>query len=169
MRNLVLRLGIEPGPPALGARSLNHWTTREVPVHMSLTPDLLQASQQEELLSGKGEKTRALCLPGGQGGGRTQSDGGQSGTPWPCWRGCGDLFAALAKLGNWLSWPGCPPHPLSAPLGPSGLSVRDASPRYLPKGAAFPGRGRPQSPHGPYLVISVLRHWKPGLLLTLQS
>ena len=23
--------GIEPGPPALGARSLSHWTTREVP------------------------------------------------------------------------------------------------------------------------------------------
>ena len=30
--NLVLQLGIEPvGPPALGAGSLSHWTTREVP------------------------------------------------------------------------------------------------------------------------------------------
>ena len=31
MWDLVPRPGIEPGPPALGARSLNHWTTREVP------------------------------------------------------------------------------------------------------------------------------------------
>ena len=29
---LVPRPGIEPAPPALEARSLNHWTTREVPV-----------------------------------------------------------------------------------------------------------------------------------------
>ena len=28
--------GIEPGPPALGARSLTHWTTREVPVAMNI-------------------------------------------------------------------------------------------------------------------------------------
>ena len=31
MRDLVPRPGIEPGPPALGAQSLTHWTTREVP------------------------------------------------------------------------------------------------------------------------------------------
>ena len=31
MRDLVPRPGIKPGPPALGARSLSHWTTREVP------------------------------------------------------------------------------------------------------------------------------------------
>ena len=31
MRDLVFRSGIEPGPPALGAQSLTHWTTREVP------------------------------------------------------------------------------------------------------------------------------------------
>ena len=30
MRDLVPRPGIEPGPPALGAQSLSHWTTREV-------------------------------------------------------------------------------------------------------------------------------------------
>ena len=29
---LVPRPGIEPVPPAVEARSLNHWTTREVPV-----------------------------------------------------------------------------------------------------------------------------------------
>ena len=29
-RDLVPRLGIEPGPPALGAWSLGYWTTREV-------------------------------------------------------------------------------------------------------------------------------------------
>ena len=29
--DLVPRPGIEPGPPALGAQSLTHWTTREVP------------------------------------------------------------------------------------------------------------------------------------------
>ena len=28
---LVPRPGIEPVPPALGARSLNHWTARQVP------------------------------------------------------------------------------------------------------------------------------------------
>ena len=31
MWDLVLRPGIEPGPPALEGRSLTHWTTREVP------------------------------------------------------------------------------------------------------------------------------------------
>ena len=31
MWDLVPRPGIEPRPPALGARSLSHWTTREVP------------------------------------------------------------------------------------------------------------------------------------------
>ena len=30
-RILVTQPGIEPVPPALGAQSLNHWTTREVP------------------------------------------------------------------------------------------------------------------------------------------
>ena len=32
MWDLVPWPGMEPGPPALGARSLNHWTTREVPI-----------------------------------------------------------------------------------------------------------------------------------------
>ena len=31
MWDLVPRPGIEPAAPALGARSLTHWTTREVP------------------------------------------------------------------------------------------------------------------------------------------
>ena len=31
MWDLVPQPGIEPWPPALGARSLTHWTTREVP------------------------------------------------------------------------------------------------------------------------------------------
>ena len=31
MRDLVPWPGIESGPPALGAQSLSHWTTREVP------------------------------------------------------------------------------------------------------------------------------------------
>ena len=35
MWDLVPRLGIEPGPPALGAQSLTHWTTREVPLPQS--------------------------------------------------------------------------------------------------------------------------------------
>ena len=33
---LLFAAGIEPGPPALGARSLSHWTTREVPIRGSL-------------------------------------------------------------------------------------------------------------------------------------
>ena len=32
MWDLVPQLGIEPGPPALGAWSLSHWTTREGPL-----------------------------------------------------------------------------------------------------------------------------------------
>ena len=31
LRDLVPQPGIQPGPPALGAQSLTHWTTREVP------------------------------------------------------------------------------------------------------------------------------------------
>ena len=30
---LVAQTGIEPAPPALEARSLNHWTAREVPLY----------------------------------------------------------------------------------------------------------------------------------------
>ena len=33
MRDLVLRSGIKPSPTALGALSLSHWPTREVPNH----------------------------------------------------------------------------------------------------------------------------------------
>ena len=36
-RDLAPRAGIEPGPPALGARSLTHWTTRGVPAIDILT------------------------------------------------------------------------------------------------------------------------------------
>ena len=35
--DLVPCLGIKPEPLALGARSLSHWTTRQVPVHPILT------------------------------------------------------------------------------------------------------------------------------------
>ena len=34
MQDLVPQPGIERGPPALGAQSLSHWTTREVPCHV---------------------------------------------------------------------------------------------------------------------------------------
>ena len=36
MWNLVPWLGIEPNPPVLGAWSLSHWTTREVPIPIFL-------------------------------------------------------------------------------------------------------------------------------------
>ena len=32
---LVSQPGVKPGPPALGAQSLSHWTTREVPLSLS--------------------------------------------------------------------------------------------------------------------------------------
>ena len=35
-QDLVPQPGIEPGPPALGAQSLTHWTTREVPLSARL-------------------------------------------------------------------------------------------------------------------------------------
>ena len=35
MWDLVPWPGIEPGSPALGAQSLSHWTTRQVPVLLS--------------------------------------------------------------------------------------------------------------------------------------
>ena len=41
MRDLVPGPGIEPGPPVMGARSLTHWTTREVPPHPLLKHLLL--------------------------------------------------------------------------------------------------------------------------------
>ena len=31
IKDLILGPGVEPGVPALGAQSLTHWTTREVP------------------------------------------------------------------------------------------------------------------------------------------
>ena len=33
---LVPRPGMEPVPSALGVRTLNHWTTREIPVNLFL-------------------------------------------------------------------------------------------------------------------------------------
>ena len=36
MWGLVLGLGIQPEPPALGAWSLSHRTTREIPNHLNL-------------------------------------------------------------------------------------------------------------------------------------
>ena len=36
MWDLVPGPGIEPGPPAVGARSLTRWTTREVPANAPL-------------------------------------------------------------------------------------------------------------------------------------
>ena len=38
MQDLVPQPGIKPGPPALGVRSLTHWTTREVPPNIFITP-----------------------------------------------------------------------------------------------------------------------------------
>ena len=37
MWDLVPQPGMEPGPPALGAWSLSHWTTREVPLGFFLS------------------------------------------------------------------------------------------------------------------------------------
>ena len=34
MRDLLLPPRVEPGPPALGAQSLSHWTTKEIPPHL---------------------------------------------------------------------------------------------------------------------------------------
>ena len=54
MWDLVPRPGIEPGPPALGAQSLTHWTTREVPclrVLLLVLPFLPRANQKWGLLS----------------------------------------------------------------------------------------------------------------------
>ena len=42
MWDLVPRPGIEPGPPALGAQSLSHWTTKEVPQHFFLVKPCCQ-------------------------------------------------------------------------------------------------------------------------------
>ena len=44
-RIFVPRPGIEPVPPAVEARSLNHWTTREVPAHLF---QMRQLRQKEE-------------------------------------------------------------------------------------------------------------------------
>ena len=59
MWDLIPRPGIEPGPPALGARSLNHCATREVPqpVFLSyltcliLEPDFRLHARQQCCLS----------------------------------------------------------------------------------------------------------------------
>ena len=38
--DLVPRPGIKPGPPILGAQSLSHWTTREVPIFIFIVVQL---------------------------------------------------------------------------------------------------------------------------------
>ena len=51
---LVPRPGIESAPPAVEALSLNHWTTREVPIFLSDSPSLLDSwcSQSSTELTG---------------------------------------------------------------------------------------------------------------------
>ena len=44
MWDLVPQPGLEPGPPALGAWSITHWTTREVPPFYHLLAVLLYLS-----------------------------------------------------------------------------------------------------------------------------
>ena len=62
--DLVPRPGIEPRPPALGAWSLNHWTTREVPVlfkDMNVC-DMLEMSYKSIMnLAFKGLASREIC------------------------------------------------------------------------------------------------------------
>jgi len=41
--------GIEPRPPVLGAQSLSHWTTREVPKMVSIIPNLEKTEAQIRL------------------------------------------------------------------------------------------------------------------------
>ena len=41
--------GIEPRPPVLGAQSLSHWTTREVPKMVSIIPNLEKTEAQTRL------------------------------------------------------------------------------------------------------------------------
>ena len=43
MQDLVPRPGIEPGPPALRAQSINRWTTREVPIDVFLNCHNMQS------------------------------------------------------------------------------------------------------------------------------
>ena len=50
IRGLVLQPQMEPGPPAVWAQSLSHWTTREVPV--CLPYDSLITKPARELRKG---------------------------------------------------------------------------------------------------------------------
>ena len=54
--DLILWWGIKPRPPALGARSLSHWTTREVPYNVFLewrdgSEELVQTSRKKASLA----------------------------------------------------------------------------------------------------------------------
>ena len=42
MRDLVLPLRMEPGPPALGVWNLSHWTTREVHHLIFIEEEIIQ-------------------------------------------------------------------------------------------------------------------------------
>ena len=61
--DLVPQPGIKPGPPALGAKGLNHWTTREVPKSTSFKKYLLSAYCVLKTLR-ISERTKYLCSPG---------------------------------------------------------------------------------------------------------
>ena len=43
MSDLIPQAGIQPSLPALGTRSLSHWTTRDVPGEKNLEPDWLDS------------------------------------------------------------------------------------------------------------------------------
>ena len=66
MWDLVPWPGIEPGPPALAAQGLTHWTTREVPLHNILYLGLFVSclSKECEFFSSGTLSYFTLYLPG---------------------------------------------------------------------------------------------------------
>ena len=65
MWDLVPLPGIKPEPPALGARSLSHWTTREVPAPWDLELLLIHVnteSWKEEKMNGTPSYTPSNSL-----------------------------------------------------------------------------------------------------------
>ena len=60
--DLVPRPGIEPRPPALGARSLTHWTTREVLIIVVIVANIIEFLPHTKHCRTKGVRWVSLSL-----------------------------------------------------------------------------------------------------------
>ena len=154
MWDLVPGPGIEPVPPALGAQSLTHWTTREVPprLFMSLSPilHLFEAHFRGQWFPNcTPQHPRTLAAPAGHHE-RARISWGDAAKLSLCPRSCTTA----------LSW-----------LMASALDHTASAPRHLvkPVGATTQSKYLPPYTHSPISMAATKQQTKKIIIITLRK